>query len=41
MTMPQRQFIGDHEKVQQALGDIVYKNLQKLSQRFADNFNRR
>lgn len=41
MSMPQRQFIGDHEKVQQALGDIVYKNLQEFSQRLADNFNRR
>lgn len=41
MTMPQRQFIGDHEKVQQALGDIVNKNLQEFSQRLADNFNRR
>lgn len=41
MTMPQRQFIGDHEKVQQALGDIVNQNLQKFSQRLADNFNRR
>ncbi len=41
MSMPQRQFIGDHEKVQEALGDIVFKNLQKFSQRLADNFNRR
>lgn len=41
MSMPQRQFIGDHEKVQQALGDIVNKNLQEFSQRLADNFNRR
>ena len=41
MTMPQRQFIGDHDKVQQALGDIVNKNLQQFSQRLADNFNRR
>lgn len=41
MNMPQRQFIGDHEKVQQALGDIVNKNLQEFSQRLADNFNRR
>ena len=40
MSMPQRQFIGDHEKVQQALGDIVFKNLQRFSQRLADNFNR-
>ena len=39
--MPQRQFIGDHDKVQQALGDIVNKNLQQFSQRLADNFNRR
>lgn len=41
MSMPQRQFIGDHEKVQEALGDIVNKNLQRFSQRLADNFNRR
>ena len=40
MSMPQRQFIGDHEKVQQALGDIVYKNLKEFSQRLADDFNR-
>ena len=39
MSMPQRQFIGDHEKVQEALGDIVNKNLQRFSQRLADNFN--
>ena len=25
MNMPQRQFIGDHEKVQQALGDIFFQ----------------
>lgn len=31
-NIPQRQFIGDHDKVQQALGDIVYKNLQKFSE---------
>lgn len=41
MSMPQRQFIGDHEKVQQALGDIVNKNLQRYSQKLADNFNKR
>lgn len=40
MNMPRRQFIGDHEKVRQALGDIVNKNLQEFSQRLADNFNR-
>ena len=40
MNMPQRQFIGDHEKVQQALGDIVFKRLQEFSQRLADDFNR-
>lgn len=32
MNIPQREFIGDHEQVQQALGDIVYKNLQKFSE---------
>lgn len=41
MNMPQRQFIGDHEKVQQALGDIVFKRLQEFSQNLADNFNRK
>ena len=40
MTMPQRQFIGDHELVQQALGEIVFKRLQEFSQNLADNFNR-
>ena len=32
VNIPQRQFIGDHDKVQQALGDIVRKNLQKFSE---------
>ncbi len=41
MNMPQRQFIGDHPKVQQALGDIVNKNLQAESQRLANKFNRK
>jgi phage gpG-like protein len=41
MNMPRRQFIGDHERVRQALADIVNKNLQEFSQRLADNFNRR
>lgn len=41
MNMPQRQFIGDHPKVQEALADIVYKNLQKMSENLVDNFNRR
>lgn len=41
MSMPQRQFIGDHEKVQQALGDIVNKNLHDFSQKLANNFNKR
>ena len=40
MNMPQRQFIGDHELVQQALGEIVFKRLQEFSQNLADNFNR-
>lgn len=31
-TMPQRQFIGNHEKVQQALGEIVNRNLQRFSE---------
>lgn len=32
LTMPQRQFIGDHAEVQKALGDIVNHNLQKFSE---------
>ncbi len=32
MSMPQRQFIGDHPKVQQALGDIVHQELQRFSE---------
>ena len=40
MNMPRRQFIGDHELVQQALGEIVFKRLQEFSQNLADNFNR-
>ena len=32
LTMPQRQFIGDHADVQKALGDIVNRNLQKFSE---------
>ena len=39
MSMSQRQFIGDLDKVQEALGDIVFQNLQRLSQQLADNFN--
>lgn len=41
MSMPQRQFIGDHPKVQEALADIVAKNLQDFSQQLANQFNRR
>ena len=41
MTMPQRQFIGEHARVQQALGDIVAKNLQQMSEQLAKNFNRK
>ena len=40
MEMPQRQFIGNHPKVQEALGDIVFKNLQRQSQQLADKFNK-
>ena len=39
--MPQRQFIGDDPKVQEALGAIVNKNLEEFSQRLANRFNRR
>ena len=39
MTMPQRQFIGEHERVQQALGDIVAKNLQQMSEQLSKSFN--
>ena len=31
MSMPQRQFIGDHEKVQQAITAIVTRNLERVS----------
>ena len=31
MSMPQRQFIGDHEKVQQAITAIVTRNLELIS----------
>lgn len=41
MSMPQRQFIGDHPKVQEVLAGIVYKNLEKISQQLADKFNRK
>lgn len=35
VTMPQRQFIGDHERVQKAVGDIVYKNVARFSEELA------
>ena len=38
-TMPQRQFIGEHARVQEALSDIVNKNLQKMSEQLAKQFN--
>ena len=41
MSMPQRQFIGDHPKVQEALADIVNTNLKKFSKQLADKFNRK
>ena len=41
VSMPQRQFIGDHPKVQQALADIMFKNLCDFCKELADNFNRR
>lgn len=41
VNMPQRQFIGDDPKVQEALGAIVNKNLEEFSQRLANRFNRR
>ena len=41
MSMPQRQFIGEHARVQQALADIVTKNLQQMSEQLAQNFNRK
>lgn len=40
MHMPQRQFIGEHTRVQQALGDVVAKNLQQFSEQLAKNFNK-
>lgn len=41
MRMPQRQFIGEHTRVQQQLADIIAKNLQKMSEQLAQNFNRK
>ena len=41
VNMPQRRFIGDDPKVQEALGAIVNKNLEEFSQRLANRFNRR
>lgn len=31
MNMPQRQFIGDHERVQQAITTIMTRNLERFS----------
>lgn len=31
MHMPKRQFIGDHEKVQQAIADIMTRHLERIS----------
>lgn len=39
INMPQRQFIGEDAKVQQALSDIVAKNLEQMSEQLAKNFN--
>lgn len=41
MRMPQRQFIGEHARVQQQLADIIAKNLQQFSEQLAKNFNRK
>lgn len=41
MSMPERRFIGDHPKVQEALANIVAKNLHDFSQQLANQFNRR
>lgn len=41
MNMPQRQFIGDHPKVQEALGSIVNKHLEDFSRKLSQKFNRR
>lgn len=41
VSMPQRQFIGDHPKVQEALTDIVAKNLHEFSLQLAKQFNNR
>ena len=40
-TMPQRQFIGEHARVQEALSDIVNKNLQQMSEQLAKQFNQK
>lgn len=39
--MPQRQFIGNHPKVQQALAEIVYKNLGEYMKNLAAKFNKK
>lgn len=41
VNMPRRQFIGDHQEVQKALGEIVNKNLERFSRDLANRFNRR
>lgn len=40
-TMPQRQFIGDHERVQQAIGETVYKNVAMFSKELADRLRQK
>ena len=31
MRMPQRQFIGDHAKVQRTIADIMTRHLERIS----------
>lgn len=40
MNMPQRQFIGDHAEVQKALGEIVFKHLQKESEQLVKKYGK-
>lgn len=40
-TMPQRQFIGDHERVREAIGGIVYKNVARFSKELADKLRQK
>ncbi len=40
MTMPQRQFIGDHPKVQQAISEIVHDNIAEFFDNLAKDLRK-